>query len=119
MKRLFVLLAFVLAVSEIHAQSDMTAQDLMSGDNRSLYEVLGVSKKADTFQCMKKYNKYLKKNHPSKLSEDPDRIMEVRKVVFGYIVQSNPKMREVYDKEGLAGLNDKVMVRSGIHPVYE
>ena len=54
MKRLFILLAFVLSASAIHAQSDMTAEDLMSGDSRSLYEVLGVSQNTDvTYDFLK------------------------------------------------------------------
>ena len=91
----------------------------MSGDNRSLYEVLGVSKKYNALECMNKYNKYVRKNHPSKLSEDSGRLLELRKVIFAFRVLTKPELRELYDRDGLAALNDKVTVPYLLLPMYD
>lgn len=84
MKRLFLFLAFVLAASIIHAQSDMTVEDLMSGDDRSLYEVLGVSKRTDvTYNSLKKI---INRNYPSGGDVYSEKLDEIKKGVVAYSV---------------------------------
>ena len=117
MKRLLILLAFVLAASAIHAQSDMTAEDLMSGDDRSLYEVLGVSQNAEvTYNSLKKI---INNNYPSKREVNLDNLDEIRKGVVAYSVLSTPELKDKYDIDGLKAVNDKVKVPVVSIPMYD
>ena len=117
MKRLLILLAFVLAASAIHAQSDMTAEDLMSGDDRSLYEVLGVSQNAEvTYNSLKKI---INNNYTSKREVNLDNLDEIRKGVVAYSVLSTPELKDKYDAEGLKAVNDKVIVPIVSIPMYD
>lgn len=117
MKRLFILLAFVLAASAIRAQSDMTAEDLMSGDSRSLYEVLGVSQNTVvTYDFLKNI---INNNYPSKGEADLDNLDEIRKGVVAYSVLSDAELQYKYDAAGLKAISDKVSVPNMSIPMYE
>lgn len=110
-------LAFVLAASIIHAQSDMTVEDLMSGDDRSLYEVLGVTQNTDvTYTSLKKI---INKNYPAKGEANLDNLDEIRKGVVAYSVLSTPELKDKYDIDGLKAVNDKVKVPVVSIPMYE
>ncbi len=117
MKRLLILLAFVLAASAIWAQSDMTAEDLMSGDNRSLYEVLGVSQNAVvTYNSLKKV---FNENYPSKREVNLDNLDEIRKGVVAFSVLSDAELQTKYDVAGLKAISDKVSVPNMSIPMYD
>lgn len=110
-------LAFVLSASIIHAQSDMTVEDLMSGDNRSLYEVLGVSKKADvTYNSLKKI---INRNYPSKGDVYSESLEEIKKGVVAYSVLSTPELKDKYDADGLKAVNSNVYVPIMSIPLYD
>lgn len=117
MKRLFLFLAFVLAASIIHAQSDMTVEDLMSGDDRSLYEVLGVSQRADvTYGSLKKI---INRNYPSKGDVYSENLDEIKKGVVAYSVLATPELKDKYDADGLKAVNSKVNVPVVSIPLYD
>lgn len=116
MKRLFLFLAFVFAASIIHAQSDMTVEDLMSGDDRSLYEVLGVSKRTDvTYNSLKKI---INRNYPSGGDVYSEKLDEIKKGVVAYSILSTPELKNKYDADGLMAVNDKVYVPNVSIPLY-
>ena len=117
MKRLFLFLAFVLAASIIHAQSDMTVEDLMSGDNRSLYEILGVSQRADvTYSSLKKI---INRNYPSKGDVYSEKLEEIKKGVVAYSVLSTLELKDKYDADGLKAVSSKVNVPIMSIPLYD
>lgn len=117
MKRLFLFLAFVLTASIIRAQSDMTVEDLMSGDNRSLYEVLGVSRRADvTYGSLKKI---INRNFPAKGDVYSEKLEEIKKGVVAFSVLSTPDLKEKYDSDGLKSVSSKVNVPILSIPLYD
>ena len=117
MKRQFLFLAFVLAASLIHAQSDMTVEDLMSGDNRSLYEILGVSQRADvTYSSLKKI---INRNYPSKGDVYSESLEEIKKGVVAYSVLSTPELKDKYNADGLKAVSSNVYVPIMSIPLYD
>ena len=117
MKRLILFLAFVLSASLIYAQSDMTVEDLMSGDNRSLYEILGISRKSDvTYNSLKKI---INRNYPSKGEIYSEKLDEIKKGVVAFSVLSNHELKDKYDVDGLKAVSDKVYVPNMSIPLYD
>ena len=71
-------------------------------DTSKLYEVLGVSKNADTKVIKKAYRKLAMKYHPDK-GGDPEKFKEIN---AAHEILSQPDKREIYDREGLEGLRE-------------
>jgi curved DNA-binding protein CbpA len=119
MKRFFIILTLILAATPVLAQDYIAVEELMNGDSRTLYEILGVKKKSDGSNLKSKYKRYLKKHHPSKAEADPASLKELAKVSLAYHVLHNPSLREIYDNQGLDGLNEKIRVPNLLPPLYD
>lgn len=63
----------------------------------NLYNVLGVSKNATDLEIKKSYYKLAKKYHPDKNSTEGEKFKEIS---YAYKVLSDPKKRELYDRQG-------------------
>ena len=119
MKRLFIILTLILAATSMLAQDYISVEELMKGDSRTLYEILGAKKKSDNSNLKRKYKRYLKKHHPSKAESDPVGLKELAKVSLAYYVLYNPSLRKIYDNQGLDGLKEKIRVPSLLPPLYD
>ena len=119
MKRFFIILTLILAATPVLAQDYIAVEELMNGDSRTLYEILGVKKKSGGSNLKSKYKRYLKKHHPSKAEADPASLKELAKVSLAYHVLHNPSLREIYDDQGLDGLNEKIRVPNLLPPLYD
>ena len=119
MKRFFIILTLILAATPVLAQDYIAVEELMNGDSRTLYEILGVKKKSDGSNLKSKYKRYLKKHHPSKAEADPASLKELAKVSLAYHVLHNPSLREIYDNQGIDGLNEKIRVPNLLPPLYD
>ncbi|MBP5391987.1 MAG: TonB family protein [Bacteroidales bacterium] len=108
MKRLLMFLAFVLAASIIHAQDNTAVDSLMAGETRTLYQILGVKKKALPEKMWPAYVRQLKKYHPSKTEGDKEKLLEMGKIAFAYNVLSRKNLKALYDAKGLDGIKNKV-----------
>mmetsp|Transcript_1205 Transcript_1205/g.4272 ORF Transcript_1205/g.4272 Transcript_1205/m.4272 type:complete len:412 (+) Transcript_1205:249-1484(+) len=72
-----------------------------SNDTR-LYDLLGVSKDADSNELKKSYRKLAMKNHPDK-GGDPDKFKEIS---GAYDILSDPEKRQIYDEYGEEALKE-------------
>lgn len=119
MKRLFIFLTIILAATSMLAQDYLSVEDLMKGDSRTLYEIIGIKKMHNGINLPRVYRNYLKKHHPEKKAADPATLLELTKVTFAYKVLFNANLRKIYDSQGLDGLKDKVRVPMLLPPMYD
>jgi len=75
-------------------------------DSRDFYQILGVSKNANTNQIKKAYRSLAKELHPDKNKEDPDATRKFQDLGAAYEVLSDAEKRKTYDKYGEEGLKD-------------
>ncbi|KFM60612.1 DnaJ-like protein subfamily A member 2, partial [Stegodyphus mimosarum] len=66
-----------------------------------LYDLLGVSRHASDTEIKKAYRKLAKEYHPDKNPTEGEKFKEIS---FAYEVLSDPKKREIYDRQGIKGL---------------
>ncbi len=73
---------------------------------RDYYEVLGTSKNASNNELKKAYRRLALKYHPDKNPGDKTAERKFKEAANAYGVLSDPKIREMYDLRGSAGLED-------------
>ncbi len=74
--------------------------------NDDLYEILGVSRDADTAEIKKAYREKARKYHPDVNPDDPESEEKFKKASAAFEVLGNEKKREIYDEFGLDGLRE-------------
>jgi molecular chaperone DnaJ len=72
---------------------------------RDYYEVLGVSKTANSDEIKKAYRKIAIKFHPDKNPDDPSAEDKFKEAAEAYEVLSNPDKKQRYDQFGHQGVN--------------
>jgi DnaJ-class molecular chaperone len=70
------------------------------------YDILGVPKDASEAQLKKAYYKLAKKWHPDKNNTDEAEV-KFKEISAAYSTLSDPKKREIYDKYGKSGLEER------------
>lgn len=73
---------------------------------RDLYEILGVSRDADTAAIKKAYRKLARKYHPDVNPDDAQAEERFKQVSTAFEVLGDPKKRKLYDEFGLDGLRE-------------
>lgn len=71
-----------------------------------LYNILGVSRDADTAEIKKAYREMARKYHPDVNPDDPEAEEKFKKASAAFEVLGNPEKREIYDEFGLEGLRE-------------
>ena len=66
-----------------------------------LYDLLGVSQNASDTEIKKAYRKLAKEYHPDRNPTEGEKFKEIS---FAYEVLSDPRKREIYDHQGIKGL---------------
>lgn len=79
----------------------------MSLSKRDYYEVLGVSKDADSEEIKKSYRKLARKYHPDMNPGDTSAEAKFKEVQEAYEVLSDSQARQRYDAFGHAGMDDQ------------
>jgi molecular chaperone DnaJ len=79
----------------------------------SLYDTLGVSKKASADEIKKAYRKLARKHHPDANAGDPSAEERFKEVQHAYDVLSDPEKRKAYDRFGSA--NGRVGGAGGVN----
>ena len=69
---------------------------------RDFYEVLGISKTADSKEIKRAYRKLAMKYHPDRNSDDPDAEDKFKEASMAYEVLSDEEKRSAYDRMGHA-----------------
>ena len=82
---------------------------------KDYYEILGVSKNADTKEIKKAYRKQAIKYHPDKNPNDKVAEEKFKEAAEAYDVLSNSDKRQKYDQFGHAGLGGAAGRLSLIH----
>ena len=72
--------------------------------SRDYYEVLGVTRDADTLQIKKAYRKLARELHPDVNSHDPDCEEKFKEATQAYETLCDQERRQIYDTYGEAGL---------------
>jgi molecular chaperone DnaJ len=73
--------------------------------NREYYDVLGISKNANSGEIKKAYRKLAVKYHPDKNKGDKSAEAKFKEATEAYEVLSDPSKREAYDRFGKEGIN--------------
>ena len=73
---------------------------------RDFYEVLGVSKTADSKEIKRSYRKLAMKYHPDRNSDDPDAEDKFKEASMAYEVLSDEDKRSAYDRMGHAAFEN-------------
>ena len=73
---------------------------------RDFYEILGVSKTADSKEIKQAYRKLAMKYHPDRNSDDPDSDDKFKEASMAYEVLSNEEKRSAYDRMGHAAFEN-------------
>ena len=73
---------------------------------RDYYEVLGVSKTADSKEIKKAYRKLAMKHHPDRNPGDADAEVKFKEASEAYAILSDEEKRSRYDQYGHAGLKN-------------
>ncbi|HQH71783.1 MAG TPA: DnaJ domain-containing protein, partial [bacterium] len=76
----------------------------MMADKRDYYEVLGVSRNANSDEIKKAYRKLAMKYHPDRNSSDKNAEEFFYKPKTAYEILSNPEKRSQYDQFGHVGV---------------
>jgi len=71
---------------------------------RDYYEILGVSRNADTLEIKKAYRRLAVQCHPDKNPGDPQAEDRFKEVAEAFEVLSDRRKREIYDNFGHNGL---------------
>jgi molecular chaperone DnaJ len=94
--------------------------------DRDYYEILGVSKNADSDELKKAYRKLALKYHPDRNQGDKEAEEKFKEAAEAYEVLSNPDKRKIYDsygKEGLGGagrgFNRSEDIFGAFHDIFE
>ena len=74
-------------------------------DKRDYYEVLGVSKNADTAEIKKAYKRLAMKHHPDRNEGDASAEVKFKEAKEAYEILSDSQKRAAYDQFGHAGVN--------------
>src|SRR5690606_38108859 len=72
---------------------------------RDYYDILGVSRSADTAEIKSAYRKLAIKYHPDKNSDNPEAEEKFKEAAQAYEILSSPEKRQRYDQFGHAGAN--------------
>lgn len=67
---------------------------------RDFYQILGVSRSANTNEIKKAYRKLAKALHPDKNQDDPNASQKFQDLGAAYEALSDPEKRELYDRCG-------------------
>lgn len=80
---------------------------------RDLYEVLGVSREADAAEIKKTFRRVARELHPDVNQHDPEAEEKFKAAAEAYEVLSDPERRQVYDRYGHDGLNQRGYASQG------
>jgi DnaJ-class molecular chaperone len=75
-------------------------------DEKDLYQVLGVARKASDDDIRKTYRKLARKYHPDVNPNDKEAEERFKEISFAYDILSDPAKRKLYDEFGMAGLSE-------------
>lgn len=89
-----------------HESSDEEVDDRPARKvaDTSFYDILEVKPNATAAEIKKNYYKVALKLHPDKNQNDPEASVRFQKLAQAYQVLSDPKLREKYDQNGVARL---------------
>jgi molecular chaperone DnaJ len=71
---------------------------MATASSKDLYQILGVSEKADASEIKKAYRKLAKQYHPDANQNDPEAAERFKDVGEAYAVLSDPEKRKQYDR---------------------
>ena len=77
----------------------------MTTNKRDYYEILGLSRNANSEEIKKAFRQQALKYHPDK-NKDPDASDRFKEVNEAYQVLSDPEKKSQYDQFGHAGINN-------------